>query len=135
MGQLNTMTGNRALFKIAGQVIGMAQNVTFNDDAGLQDVDGLGNHESVEFVTGKVAYSISGDRYFVSNQMLNRVGLVPGSDEWLTAPELEIEVIDKVNGATLELYTGCKFASHSRTYGKHTICGENFALRALHKSS
>ncbi len=134
MGQLNTMTGNRALFKIAGQVIGVAQNISFNDDAGLQDVDGLGNHESVEFVTGKVSYSISGDRYFVSNLMLNKVGLIPGSDQWLTAPELEVEIIDKVSGATLELYTGCKFASHSRTYGKHTISGESFSLRALHKS-
>ena len=134
MGIMHTMTGNRAIFKIAGQVIGIAQNVTFNDDAGLQDVSGIGNHESVELVTGHVSYSISGDRYFVSGKMLNKLGLVPTSDEWLTAPELEVEVIDKVSEETLELYTGCKFGTHSRTYNKHTISGENFTIRALHKS-
>jgi len=133
MGIMNTMTGNRAIFKIAGQVIGVAQNVTFNDDAGLQDVDGIGNHETQELVTGKVSYNISGDKYFVSGKMLNKLGLVPTSDEWLTSPELEVEIIDKVSGETIELYTGCKFATHSRTYGKHTISSESFTIRALHK--
>lgn len=130
----NTMTGNRALFKIKGTVIGAAQNVSCSDDFGLQDVDGLGDVEAVEMVVGKITHNISGEKYFVSADTLRKLGLVPTSEEWLTAPELEVEIIDSVSGTTVELYTGCKFATHSRSYSKHTITGESFTLRARHKS-
>jgi hypothetical protein len=100
----------------------------------LQDVDGLGSPETQELVPGKLGHSISLSRYFIYNKKLTDLGLVPGSDEVLTSGALEIEVIDNVAGQTLELYTGCKAASHSRSYGKHVVSGENATFRALHKS-
>lgn len=132
---LNTMTGNRALFKIRGETIGVAQNVNCSDDFGLQDVDGLGDVEAQELVVGKITHTISGEKYFVSSNTLRKLGLVPTSEEWLTAPELEIEIIDSANGETIELYTGAKFATHSRKYNKHTISGEDFTIRARNKST
>lgn len=131
----NTMTGNRALLKIAGQTIGAAQNVSCSDDFGLQDVDGLGDVEAIELVVGKISHTISGEKYFVSADTLRSLGIVPTSEQWLTAPELEIEIIDTVSGTTVELYTGCKFATHSRKYNKHQIVGEDFTIRAMHKST
>lgn len=130
----NTMTGNRALFKIKGTVVGAAQNVSCSDDFGLQDVDGLGDVEAVELVVGKISHTISGEKYFVSADTLRALGIVPTSADWLTAPELEVEIIDSVSGRTVELYTGCKFATHSRKYGKHQITGEDFTIRAMHKT-
>jgi len=130
----NTMTGNRALFKMRGIVVGAAQNVTCSDDFGLQDVDGLGNAESLELIPGKRTHTISGSKYFVSNKNLIQLGMIPKSDEWLTAPDFEVEIIDCISGATVELYTGCKFGSHSRQYGKHSVCGEDFQIRSLHKA-
>lgn len=129
-----TMTGNRALIKIKGQVVGIIQSVTFSDDFGLQDVDGCGDVEAQELVVGKITHSISGDRYFVSKQNLRQQGLVPDSAAWLTAPELEVEVQDTITGQPLEVYTGCKFATHTRRYTKHLVCGEDFTIRAMHKS-
>jgi hypothetical protein len=129
------MTGNRALFKIKGQTVGAAQNVSCSDDFGLQDVDGLGDVEAVELVVGKITHTISGEKYFVNADTLRALGIVPTSAEWLTAPELEIEIIDTVSGGTVELYTGAKFATHSRKYSKHTIVGEDFTIRAMHKST
>jgi len=129
----NTMTGNRALFKIKGVTIGAAQNVTISDDFGLQDVDGLGDVEAQEIVVGKMTHTISGERYFVSSANLSQLGLVPGVQEWLTAPELEVEIIDSVTNQTIEHYTGCKFGTHSRKYTKHMITGEDFTIRAMHK--
>lgn len=129
----NTSTGNRALFKIKGQIIGMAQNVSCSDDFGLQDVDGLGDVEALEMVVGKITHSINGSAYFIKAETLTNLGFVPKSDQWLTAPELEVEIIDKVTGETIELYTGAKFATHSREYSKHTITGQQFTIRAIHK--
>lgn len=131
----NTMTGNRVLLKLGGKTIGGGtQSVDFSDDFGLQDVDGLGSPETKELVPGKLMHSISLSRFFIYNKKLVDLGFAPNSDEVLTAGDLEVEVIDNVSGETLELYTGCKVASGTRSYSKHAITVESAQIRALHKS-
>jgi hypothetical protein len=130
----NTMTGNRVLLKLAGKVVGSAvQNVDMQDDLGLQDVDGLGEAEAMELVVGKVTHTISLSKYFIAKQSLIELGYVPEAGAYLTSGELSIEIIDKSSGQTIEHYSGCKAASHSRTYGKHTISSENVTFRATTK--
>jgi len=129
-----TITGNRVLLRIAGKTVGAGvQNVDFQDDFGLQDVDGLGDPETQELVVGAVRHTINLSTYRVSSKDLVALGFVPASTDWLTSGALEIEVLDKITGATQELYTGCKCASHSRSYAKHTVSGESATFRALHK--
>jgi len=99
-----TMTGNRAIFKIAGTVIGVAQNVEVSDDFGLQEVDGLGNLEVQEYVPGKLTHRISGSSYFVVNQNLRQLNLVPESGDWLSSPEFEVEIQDALTYSTVESY-------------------------------
>lgn len=130
----NTATGNRALLKIKGETIGVVQNISVDDNFDLQSVEGLGDVETQEFVVGLVSHNINGEKYFVSADTLRKLGFVPTSEEWLTAPELELEVIDTVTGTTIELYTGCKFNTHQRRYTAHRITGESFTMRARHKS-
>lgn len=130
---LNTMTGNRVLFKIGGQVIGLAQNVEISDDFGMQRVDGLGSPEALEFVPGMFSHNISGSRYQVSGKNLLQLGFVPEFDDWLTSPEFEIEIQDSVTFQTVEQYTGCKFATHSRSYAKGNVIGESFSVQARKK--
>lgn len=131
----NTATGNRVLLKIKGETIGVAQNCSFDDNFDLQDVIGLGDVETQEHVVGHITHQISGEKYFVAADTLRKLGIVPTSEEWLTAPELEAEVIDTVSGTTVELYTGCKFNTHNRRYTAHRITGENFLIKARHKST
>ena len=130
----DTLTGNRVLLRIAGRTVGAGvQNVDFQDDFGLQDVDGLGEPETQELVVGAIRHTINLSTYRVSSQSLVELGFVPNSTDWLTSGALEIEVIDSITFVTQEHYTGCKCASHSRTYAKHTICGESATFRALSK--
>ena len=131
-----TMTGNKVLFKIGGTPVGAGvQSVNVSDDLGLQDVDGLGDPESAEFVPGKVTHTIQVSRYFLSSKKLRDLGYVPTSDQYLNPIEFEIEVIDRATGTTSELYTGCQAARHERSYGKHVVSGENATFRALHKAA
>jgi hypothetical protein len=130
----DTMTGNRAIFKIAGNVIGVAQNVEVSDDFGLQEVDGLGSLEVQEYVPGKLTHRISGSSYFVANQSLRQQNMVPTSEDWMSSPEFEVEIQDSITNTTIENYVGCKFASHSRTYAKHQIAGQSFQIYARHKA-
>lgn len=131
---LNTATGNRVLLKIRGEVIGTVQNASFDDDFNLQEVDGMGDVEVDGFEVGKLTHRISGEKYFVQTKTLTKLGFVPATSEWLTAPELAIEVTDS-SGETIESYSGCKFNSHSRRYNKHSITGESFQIFARHKET
>lgn len=132
---LNIMTGNRALLKLKGETIGagVVQNVEVQDDFGLQDIDGIGQAESVELVVGKVSHTINFSKFFVYNKKLKEMGYMPGSSEYLTSGEIDIEIIDNVSQTTLEHYTGCKMASGGRSYGKHAPTTENSSWRCLHK--
>lgn len=135
MGVKNTATGNRVILKIKGEAVGTCQNVSFEDDFNLQEIDGLGDVEVVEHVVGKLTHRISGEKYMVAADTLEKLGFVPNSDAWLTAPELSVEVIDTVSGATIENYTGCKFNTHSRRYTKHQVTGESFQILARHRQT
>lgn len=132
---MDIMTGNRALLKLKGQTIGagIVQNVEINDDLGLQDIDGIGNPESIELVVGKLSHTISLSKFFVYNKKLKELGYMPEAKDYLTSGEMDIEIIDNVTSTTLEHYTGCKMATSSRSYGKHAPTNENATFRALHK--
>ena len=131
----NTSTGNRVLLKIKGETIGVCQSLSVDDNFDLQSIEGLGDVETQEFVVGLLSHSLSGEKYFASSDTLRKLGYVPTSEEWLTAPELEIEVIDTVSGTTIELYTGVKFNTHARRYTSHRVTGESWTAKARHKST
>lgn len=129
------LTGNRVLLKIDGQTIGFVQEVTITDQVEIQRLFGLGDFEPAELVPGDVTYTITGSKYMVSAGALRALGLIPESKDWLSAPGLSLEVIDQKGGATLEHYSDCRFESHTRKYGKHTIIGEDFRLIARVKGA
>lgn len=132
---MNSMTGNRALLKIGGQIIGMGyvQNVNISDDYGIQDIDGLGSAESMELVPGKVSHTISMSQFFVYNKKLTDLGIAPTSKQYLTSGELDISIVDQVSLEPIETYSGCKMTSSSRSYGKHAPSTAEATFRALSK--
>ncbi len=130
-----SLTGNRAILKFAGTAVGFISNVSFQDQQNLQELDGLGDAEVQEFVTGKITHVISGDKLVVNQDTLQKLGFMPKSEDWFTAPEFTVEVIDQKAGATIENYTGCKFDSVSRKYAKHTIISEDFTIKARHRQA
>ncbi len=127
------MTGNRAILKMKGEEVGFAQNVTASDDHGLQPVGGLGEPETQELVTGNVTHTISCSKFWIYNRKLNAIGVVPIKGQYLEGIEIDIEIIDESSGEVLEHYSGCKFASGSRTYAAHQVTGEDATFRALSK--
>lgn len=132
---IGTFTGNRALLKIAGQLVGvgLTQNADFQDDLGVQKVSGLGKPTGVELVVGEVNYAVSLSKMFVFDQTLIDLGFVPEEKNYLTSPDLEIEILDNVSGKTMKHYTGGKTASYGMTVGKHTPSTENVRLIFLNK--
>jgi hypothetical protein len=128
---MRAITGNHVIMTINGKTIGLMSNVTITDEVEMQRIVGIGDSTAVELVPGDVSYVISGDRYMAQTEALRDLGLVPENPaDWLTFSGLHIEVVDRINGKTLEHYSGCKFTHHTRKYEKHAIVGENFSIVA-----
>ena len=133
MAVKNTVHGNRAVLKLDGEVIGIVQNVDFNDSFGLQKLSGIGDREGQELVDGETDYSFNLTKSFVYGDRLVDKGFSPTSTDPLTGVEFELEIYDKISGRTLEHYSGCKINTVGRSYGKHAIIMENASGMALSK--
>lgn len=133
MAVKNTVHGNRAVLKLDGEVIGIVQNVDFNDSFGLQKLSGIGDREGQELVDGETDYSFNFTKSFVYGDRLVDKGFHPTSTNPLTGVEFEMEIYDKISGRTLEYYSGCKINTVGRSYGKHAIVMENASGMALSK--
>jgi hypothetical protein len=130
----NTMTGNRALFKVDGKIVGEGiQNVNFQNDHGLQKVSGIGSALPKEHVVGEVNYTISLSSFFIYNKQLSEQGIVPDEKNLLTSGTLDIELIDNITGHLLHHYSGCKVASYSSSYAKHGISGQDATFQATNR--
>jgi hypothetical protein len=125
------ITGNHVAFKINGKVIGMAQNVTFRDEATIQKLESVGYNTLQELVPGVIHHVITGEKFFVASNNLKSVGIMPDDDKWHSHPYFMIEVIDTVNNQTLESYTNCRMESYTRKYSKHSIVGSDFTIIAM----
>jgi hypothetical protein len=129
------MSGNRALLKVDGKILGVAiQNADFQDTYGRQRVDGLGHPEARELPIGEISYRINLSRMFISNKRIQDLGLLPKDVETLlTQGGIDIELQDMVSKNTVEHYTGCVIDSNSRSYPKFQLSMNNVTFVALRK--
>ena len=126
----STLTGNIILLKINGQEVGRAQNATADSDFGLEDVSGIGNVEVQEHVNTKITHSFSLDKFIINKQTLLEMGFVPVSEDVLTMPVWDIEILTK-DGTLIKKYESCSCSNYSLRVAAHAIVGENSTWRAL----
>jgi hypothetical protein len=131
----NTFTGNRALLKIEGQLVGygLVQNADIQEDYGTQKVSGLGKAEGVELVIGEVSYRVNISKMFLFNETLTDLGFIPEANDYLASPYLQLEILDNVSGATIRHLVGGKPANCNMTVNKHAPGIENASLLFLSK--
>ena len=126
----STLTGNIIVLKIGGTEIGRAQNATADTDFGLEDVSGIGNVEVQEHVNTKITHTFSIDKFIINKKTLLELGIVPVSEDVLTAGVIDIEILTK-DGTLIKKYESCSCATYSLRVAAHQIVGENATWRAL----
>lgn len=121
-----TFTGVRAIFKIRGEQVAYASNVSYTINHALQAIEVLDRINPVEHA--EVGYSVdcSCSVFRVANRSAIGLGIQPRLEAILTQPELVIELIDKVEGVTVLRISGVKIQTRSGSVDARGVATETW---------
>jgi len=128
----NVRTGNRVAILFDGKQIGLLQNLTPNDDYGLEPAAGIGDIHVQEYVPTLARHSLSASSMILPTKSMKEAGIaVENGDEALQGRVFDIEVYDKFSGDLLVKYTGVSYASGSVEIRANAILVSNAQFLAL----
>lgn len=131
----NVRTGNRVAILFDGKQIGLLQNLTPNDDYGLEPAAGIGDIHVQEYVPTLARHSLSASSMILPTKSMKEAGIAPeNGDGALLGNVFDIEVYDKYTGDLLTKYTGVSYASGSAEIRANAIIVSNAQFLALDRS-
>lgn len=126
-------SGNTILIKWKGNAIGRAQGLDARRSYGTEGVYEIGSIMPQEHIHNRYEGSFTLERYLVRKQDMIKLGIASLGEGILDIGELDFEVIDKVTGSTVRVYSGCTCSDHSENFRVGAISGENATF--LYKSA
>ena len=133
MADRRGISGASGYFKLNGQRVGWAQNVSATEQIDAFPVQELGEALVQEHeVTGYTVSVTAGWARIVTESLVD-AGLwpLPETDALLSFPPMELEVFDKRTGKNVYVVTGVKPRSRSWTMQRGSIVFENAAFYAI----
>lgn len=128
----NVRTGNRVAILFDGKQIGLLQNLTPNDDYGLEPAAGIGDIHVQEYVPTLARHSLSASSMILPTKSMKEAGIAAeNGDDALQGKVFDIEVYDKFSGDLLVKYTGVSYASGSCEIRANAILVSNAQFLAL----
>ena len=124
--------GHTARILLGGQDVGFVQGLTWNVDAGIQEVFVLGSVEAQEHQ--QVHYAVSGEltRYYVRNVIVDNTALgARTAADMIATGTFDLQAIDTVSGQTIITLEGCTLASKSSGLQAGSLVSQRFSFRAL----
>lgn len=122
------MTGPRAIFRLAGNRIAFASNVSFNENYQLEPVNVLDEVSVVEHAEVGYTVDMQCQNFRVPGQSVKQLGIMSKLSQVLTQGELTAEVVDSVTGVTLLLMTGVKMQARQTTVDARGIMTETWSF-------
>lgn len=124
-------SGNTVLIKYKGVVLGRAQGLDARRSFGTEGVYEIGSIMPQEHIQNRYEGSFTLDRYMLRKTDLAKAGIAGLGEEIVTRGILDMEVIDKITGATVRCYRGCTCSDYSENFRVGTISGENVTCQYL----
>lgn len=125
-------SANKIVAKFDNKVIGLLQDVRFQEDYSPEPASGIGNINVQEYVPTMARYSISSRMMLMNKQSMYSAGIVPqDGDAVLQGLVFDIEILDKQTGKTLRKFTGCSYAQGDIEVTKHQIVTTNATFYCL----
>ena len=129
------MSGNRALIRFQGNVIGVgATSSSHDDDFGVQEIRQLGSAKPAELQDGAHRFTVTLSAHFIPGKALSDMGFA-NEDEFYEGNEVDIELVDRVTGQVLERYVKCRRTRKSRNYPANAPSTESITFMALDRES
>ena len=124
--------GHTARIILDGSDVGFVQGLTWNVDAGVQEVFCVGSVEAQEHQ--QTHYSVSGElnRYFIRNNIADSSALgARTAADMITTGTFDLNVIDKTSGSTIVTLEGCTLGSKGSGIQAGALVSQRYSFRAL----
>jgi hypothetical protein len=127
----NVRTGNRVAILFGGVQIGLLQNLSPNDDYGLEPAAGIGDIHVQEYVPTVARHSLSASSMLLPNKNLKAAGIASeNGDDALQGLVFDIEIYDKYTGELLRKYVDVSYGGGSCEIRANAIIVSNAQFMA-----
>ena len=128
------MTGAKAIFRLAGNQIAYASNVTFNENIQLEEVNVLDKLEVMEYAEVGYRVDLSCQTFRVAGSSVKQLGLMQKLGAILTQGDLTAEVVDSVTNTTILHMEGVKLESRQTTVDARGLMTETWSFKGIKSS-
>lgn len=125
---LPVMAGLDAIFKINGEVVGWATNVSFDEDFELQGIRTLGFHGDRGYKSQGYNCTVTIGTFVLQTKEDNAVP-TPSRDTILTSGTIDMELIETVTNTTLYILEQCKCATIGVNVDSGSLATKNTTWR------
>ena len=124
--------GHTARIVIGGVDVGFVQGLTWNIDAGVQEVFCLGDISAQEHQQTRYAVSGELNRYYIREMLADSSGLgVRTAADMVKDGTFDLQVIDTTTGKTIQVLEGCTLASKASGVQAGQLVSQRYSFRAL----
>lgn len=128
------MTGPRAIFRLNGNQVAYASNVSFNENIQLEEVNTLDRLEVLEHAEVGYRVDMSCQNFRVANQSVKQLGIMPRLAQILTQGVLTAEIIDRASGAVILLMEGVKLETRQTSVDARGLMTETWSFKGIKSS-
>jgi len=125
------MTGAKAIFRIAGNQIAYASNVSYNENVQLEEVNVLDMIQVLEYAETGYRVDLSCQTFRVANQSVKQLGIMSSLANLLTQGVLTAEVIDQATNAVILLMEGVKLESRQTSVDARGVMTETWSFKGI----
>ncbi len=129
------ITGARAIFRINGNKVAYASNVSFNENIALEDVNVLDKYNPEELAETGYTVDFNCQTFVTENDTIKEMGLMPKFQDLMYAGVMTSELVDHKTEKVLFLLSGVKSAGRPLNVDARGVVTETWNFRGLKEES
>jgi len=129
------VTGARAIFRINGQKIAYASNVSYNENIAIEDINVLDKYNPEELAETGYTVDFTCNVFVQEESTIKELGLMPRFEELMTTGVMTSEIIDHKTEKVLLVLSGVKSIGRSGTIDSRGTATETWNFRGLKEES
>jgi hypothetical protein len=126
--QSQVMTGGRVIFRLGGDQVATASNVSFNENIMYEPINVLDNLAVKEHAEVGYTVDLQCQNFRIPNASVKQLGIMSRFSQILTQGELTAEVVDRRSGAVILLMTGVKLQARQTTVDARGVMTETWSF-------
>ena len=128
------LTGAKAIFRLNGEQIAFASNVTYNENIQLEEVNVLDKIETEELAEVGYRVDLTCQTFRVQNKSVKQLGIMPKLFDILSSGDITAEIIDRVTNTVILLMEGVKLETRQASIDARGVATESWSFRGIKSS-